>query len=1278
MSYADARLGEIVNGYKCIKPDKGKGWATFKLDNSQEWTEQQQLEWKQQNERLRNQQAKNDEERRERSLKAEDRDPQYQKIFSQLTLHPDDKADLVRRGFTNEQIELSGFKSVERYQDLQSRFSNLLPGVTSDGRKLIVPNAGYLCPIRNIDGLIVGCQIRLRALPTGESNRYRWLSSQVHTLHFYPEGSLKGELPLAIFKPEGESEGIALAEGTGAKPFLVSQRLNKIVIGAAGGQWASSPLTLRNSLERLAQEIGKIKPITLYPDAGDVRNPSVMKRWKQVTSLLQKWGWFVRFAWWGQIDKTHLDIDELTDFNIIEYITSESFFEIARVNSTESSTKKHIKKVIPKLEQKLVKGKKHQPQIQQYSLEETEIEAGWRQWKQLKKLTPQSKINVQFFNFNNLETGTITGVKSGTGTGKTRALIRAINSLDDYGCVSIGYRNSILVQFCQNQDLKGWYHLQKDLKDTVEECLIADPNSKIACCIDSLIHFRPEDFEGKILILDETESIIKHLFSSNTTVGLFREKIKDRLLEAIERADRVICLDGHLKDITMQYLSTGSKKLVTVENLYQGNKGKVKFYRGTKNEEGNLNSRDFSPINRAILSNPNPIVFASDSKGKVQSYDRLLKEKGRNTLRLDGDTSSKPWVEEFLKNPRDYIYKHKIDAFLYSPTGEAGLDLDIKNYFTDAYILFTGVIVTDAQLQLIARLRDANITIHIHCVSKGLPSESVSKSPFPEKLREALKEYTWDCATASLRGLDKEQLALDLVKELIDESDDNHFEHELQLNALDNFERENLRECLYEGLQESGYKVQDVYEEKSSVESLSIKQRELKEEIAEVVFSVPLINESEVNEIKRKYNPSLEEKAQVSKHRLFKRLPGIQDATYIEQVEVKVPVTQVQVTEVADSSSTVSPGADLEQANASEKSAVFEGDQTGTSQIEQEIEESHLPQDSLIKNQEGATSQDETQYITEIRSIEKPVVSPELMKRLLKDDPGLIARLELRWLLEHPEEAKRLQQEKWHRKLDLFTDESGIDTPKRMSLSHYKSRYLKLFTLMEMGINYFLKEGASWTTETPEVQDFFKKGKNPKNARNIGIKVGEDSPCAYVGKALRAVGYKTKYSGNKKRAYSIAPADEIIKALYSSVSSRLEIEIAGKSAELDWSILERNRLVEEAEIPIEHEFQKSHLPQDSLIKNQEGATTTRSVSDDARFCLQALADLETPGHPTISNHDQLTTLFTAVEMRGENCSEKLSINFWQRIAEAISLVSQSLQRLYESVADSISTYPILS
>ena len=330
MTYGDARIGQLENGYKCIA-NKGRGWATFKLDNTQNWTDQQRSNWQERKARRQQQQHAEAEARKRRSLDAVSRDRQYRQLLAELTLHPSDRASLIRRGFTHQEIDLCGFKSVEQYQQLQARYSELLPGIGVNGHSLVNYHAGYLCPVRNKDGLIVACQLRLRVLPSGEKNRYRWLASgkRGHILHFFPEsGNPEGELPLAVQRPMGEPKGIALAEGTGAKPFLVSQRLNLLVIGAAGGQWAISSATFRETLDSLSAELDGLKIIHLYPDAGDVQNPQVMHRLRRVIALLTKWGWTVQVGWWGQVDKSHPDIDELADKSAITYLNPEEFLAL--------------------------------------------------------------------------------------------------------------------------------------------------------------------------------------------------------------------------------------------------------------------------------------------------------------------------------------------------------------------------------------------------------------------------------------------------------------------------------------------------------------------------------------------------------------------------------------------------------------------------------------------------------------------------------------------------------------------------------------------------------------------------------------------------------------------------------------------------------------------------------------------------------------------------------------------------------------------------------------
>ena len=96
--------------------------------------------------------------------------------------------------------------------------------------------------------------------------------------------------------------------------FLASQRLVIPVIGAAGGQFASSPLTFQESLEKVARNFSlnqvsknlqKFFPqnsnkdnveLVIYPDAGDVKNPQVMRRWQKVFDLLKQWGWEFKIA----------------------------------------------------------------------------------------------------------------------------------------------------------------------------------------------------------------------------------------------------------------------------------------------------------------------------------------------------------------------------------------------------------------------------------------------------------------------------------------------------------------------------------------------------------------------------------------------------------------------------------------------------------------------------------------------------------------------------------------------------------------------------------------------------------------------------------------------------------------------------------------------------------------------------------------------------------------------------------------------------------------------
>jgi hypothetical protein len=861
MNYASARKGEIVNGYKCLGHTKDHVWGQFKVDNSQEWTDQQRAEWKQKKEQQKQRQAKEDDERRQRSFSVAERDKQYQALLAQLELHPEDKKDLVNRGFTQKEIELCGFKSVEKYQQLQSQFSELLPGITGNGRRLIISGAGYLCPIRNIDGLIIGIQIRLRSLPSSESGRYRWLSGYGQTLHLFPNGcDSSGELPLAVFRPEGETKGICLAEGTGAKPFLVSQRLNLFTIGAAGGQWASSPYLFKEILEKAEVEIGK-KEITIFPDSGDIINPSVMSRWQRVITLLEKWGWTINIGWWGQIDKSHPDIDELKSYDLIKYITSKDFLAIVKL---------------------------YQPKSKESETKEFDAEPQWKikarnAWRKNRQFNADIKEDSEWCSFALPDANTMAFYKAGLGRGKTtrlRAWVEEWRKLEDVSFLCLGYRNTLLLQFCSDEktlDGKkkglGFYHLHEH--DGMK--MKSAPGEGIALCVDSLWQFSPHDFDNKIIILDEVKSVIKHLLHSSTVKN--RDKIIRLFGEAIKRARQVVCLDGLMADWVVDYLHAlaPEKKIIKAENTYTGKKSRVNFLLGSPTVDNKIKVNDRSPWLKILLEEAAIPAVCADSQIMIEALDRLLSAKGLNVLRVDSKTIAETHVKNFLSNCDKYIKENKPDALLYTPSAESGVDVSIPNYFTHHFAFFFGVIGIDGILQMTGRIRD-NITKYLWCKSFVSKDEKQhSRSPFAEIIAKSTEEFLFENIDTLFNKSDGD-LANKINEHLtgvILNSIDIHAKTSYIIQSGDNYEKSNLRECLRETLVQSGYKVVDceIESEEDAKKKVSNANEEVKRQNSKDIFNAEKLPPDSANELN--FDATWEERCKVIQAKLRGKLPGI-------------------------------------------------------------------------------------------------------------------------------------------------------------------------------------------------------------------------------------------------------------------------------------------------------------------------------------------------------------------------------------------------------------------
>ena len=1111
MNLAGEPKDSIIDGYKCLGDTKDGMWAKFVPDNTTEWTQQQREEWRRERELIRREREEEEKKRQSESLLLEERDKQYRKLLSELSLNDKDKKDLTRRGFTKEQIKRCGFKSVDQWQKLKEQYSHLLPGINITGDGLNT-QAGYLCPVKNADGLIVAMQVRLRGVGgKGEpqdkggtqkgKGRYRWLTSKTkkrphgQTPHVHPQG--KKELPLLVRYPLATiKRQIAICEGMGAKPHLVAERLGIPVISASGGQFASSPLTLEESLEKVAQKCFPNKEnieLVIYPDAGDVQNRQVMRRWGKTGELLKELKWEFKIAWWGQVEKSNSDIDELDNLGKIKHIGLADFVGIS---------------------QEYLTNPKPNPQKQEPGASQSPKK---QNWLNSKKFTPDIVVNQRYLTLDPplIRLGQDLAINSGLGTGKTYALINQILSkFPDMGMVAIGYRNSVLLQFNEAAKEKGlnFYHLQTDLIGTKEKVLISDPKSKIDLCSDSLLHMHPEDFDGKILILDEIQSIESHTLMSSTAVSYQREKVKELLSEAINRATMVIYLDGHLTDDTLAYLNSNRKhqrKLVKIRNNYTGNKGRVNFYLGGYNQKGKFSPHNHTELIERIKHSVDPIVVASDSQKELEALDKILAQQGETVFRFDSTTSTSKLAKEFLKNPKEFIIKYKITCLLYSPSAEAGISVDIERYFKEMFFLFFGVIDVDPCLQMLGRVRDSGALAYVWVKPQGMDAHSYHRDALPDKLQKSIIETAAKLITKVTIKEDRQEMITRLLQQIDDARKNPHEQRAVELKALHNYEQQNLRECLLERMIASGYQV----EQCQGTTHDDSQRKEVKEEIAlekaTRIFEADDISDAEANELKRKFGATQEEKDQVDKARLKNRLPGIENEVY--ETEEVIEKTPEQLQE--------------ELKNQYEPGSVEE----------YFLKDAHLNKKNLIKK---------------VKTTHQ-IFTPEFIKLVLFDERNHISKLDARWRYHNLDQAKKQERIRLSKKAERMLDPDEPDCLRRISPLDFKPDYLKLDELKgQLNLDWFLEPGRTWDKNTPEVIEFWEKAKKESSLKALGKKSAGSSPVAFVRECLGMLGYSTKSEGDGKtgRTYNLNDTCPRDNAIHKCVGRRFEAELRSDKA----------------------------------------------------------------------------------------------------------------------------------
>lgn len=816
---------------------------------------------------------------------AADRDRHYGDILARFDLSDRHRQNLLRRKFEEEWIEIAGFRSVRKWQPV-GEFPENLPGYCHDRKNLPIPADGILCPVPDYEGRIVGWQVRFDEVQAGRQ-RYMWAKN----------ARINDEMPIACWdKWEGIApDAIWAIEGTGIKPSLAHFKLCAPVIGASGGQFLSSAVNFRKTWEFLKNKYATNKLI-VAPDAGDVVNQHVVPRLERQFAFFQNLGIDVAIAWWGQVEKgSSCDIDELEDLSAIALLSIDEFREILKQYQEERDRKAaEVRARSQQAREANDRLKAEIEKVAQKPKQPVDRPNGWPKWVRDRTFTADVVQTSQFLQFDAPAPGTILAVRSGLGSGKTHQLEKLFGeggAFEKKGAIALFSRNSLAYQFIKR--IPRFAHLNEE-----NSLLIKDPNSCLCLCTNSLKKFyNPDWFDGKVLIVDEFNSVASHIATSST-------HRKDRIEalglwgEAFKRCESVIILDGNLNDFMVEWAhkQAPDKRVIKLINNCVRAKAKVEIYLGSPTKSGKFDSNKLSPFMMPMLAAIGPIIVFADSQKLLEQIEEILIKNGKKGIRIDSKTvKPKSEARLFLDDSNKWIARNKPDYVLISPTAASGVDvakekirkllnleIHAPGYFPHSYGIFRGVLPTDDQMQMMARYRDPDCHWHI----------SVPKASF---LRGSDRDFNLENINAAatklleLAEMDLSHLRLQkgflgetFLKYIEEAARDTNNLFALKIRAKEAFEKANLRECLIFALEEAGHEVsQASYFADPKLEAQIKEAGELvKNRTSAEIFEAEDIDEKMAEDLSSSWNCTWEDRVKIIKAGYKKLLPGIDETEH--------------------------------------------------------------------------------------------------------------------------------------------------------------------------------------------------------------------------------------------------------------------------------------------------------------------------------------------------------------------------------------------------------------
>jgi hypothetical protein len=304
------------------------------------------------------------------------------------------------------------------------------------------------------------------------------------------------------------------------------------------------------------------------------------------------------------------------------------------------------------------------------------------------------------------ETG-LACIRSAKGTGKTTALRQLIQNAGDRKVLVITHRIQLGKAICQSLGI-----------DWIEEVQDSTVNRGYGLCIDSLhpnskARFKPADWEGAIVILDEVEQVLWHALNSATCYHQ-RVRILETFKELIELVlatdGLLIAQDADLSDVSIDYLKGLSDTAITpwlaVNQWKPETAWDVSLYE-TRNAAPLLNRLETVLETGAVfVCLDSQKVRGKWSSKNLETYLKL-QFPNKRILRIDSESVSDPDHPAYCIADRINDVVPDYDVVLATPTIGTGVSIDVRHHFKGVFGIFQGVTPDSESRQALARVRES-------------------------------------------------------------------------------------------------------------------------------------------------------------------------------------------------------------------------------------------------------------------------------------------------------------------------------------------------------------------------------------------------------------------------------------------------------------------------------------------------------------------------------------------------------------------------------------------